>query len=140
MDNNATLTRFETSDEGTKGILQAGGFTSRTLELPWRDNRKGRSCIPPGRYLCQLRHSRLGIVYGLSGVPGRAGILIHAGSLAGDVDKGHKSHVEGCILLGKYFGKISGQQAILVSKPTVREFQEYMNGQCFWLEVIDGTA
>lgn len=136
----ATLIRIASSDQGKKGVLYAKGFTCKTLELPWRDNRKGRSCIPSGKYKCRIRRSRLGIVYGLIGVPGRAGVLIHSGNLAGDVELGYKSHVEGCILLGKYFGKIDGQAAILVSKPTVREFMQHMNNEPFILEVIDGTV
>lgn len=71
-------------------------------------------------------------------MPCRDGVLFHAGNLAGDVELGYKSHVEGCILLGKYFGKIDGQEAVLVSRPTAREFMEHMGGKDFELEIVWG--
>ncbi|MGQ5524069.1 DUF5675 family protein [Chitinimonas sp. PSY-7] len=123
------LTRRPSSDDGTFGSLQTNnGFTCKTLELPWRDNRTNRSCIPPGDYLCKVVLSpHLGQVYGLLNVPGRTDILIHAGNFAGDVEKGLKSDVEGCILLGESDGVLDGQRAVLNSRSTVTRFMQAMD-------------
>src|SRR4030065_250290 len=96
--------RFAEDDCGTQGILCAHGFFCKTLELPWRNNQKGKSCIPPGNYKCVVRQSpSKGMVYHLYGVKDRSNILIHLGNWAGDADKGLKSDVAGCILLGQHF-------------------------------------
>lgn len=135
-----TLIRSPDTDAGTQGVLVTEGFSCKTLELPWRDNLRQRSCIPLGTYRCQLVDSpRMGQVYGLSGTEPRSHVLIHSGNFAGDVDKGLKTHVQGCILLGKYYGEIDGQRAILLSRPTVRAFMAHLKGEPFNL-VIKGVG
>jgi hypothetical protein len=57
-------------------------------------------------------------------VPGREGILIHQGNFCGDVRRGFKSNVLGCVLVGDRFGTLSGQQAILNSTATLRRLME----------------
>ncbi|TDE41620.1 hypothetical protein E0I26_16155 [Flavobacterium rhamnosiphilum] len=45
--------------EGTNGKLACDGqFLCYTIELPWRENEKGVSCIPEGYYLLRKRYSR----------------------------------------------------------------------------------
>lgn len=135
------LTRQKQTDAGAEGTLGADGFTCRTFELPWRGNIRAKSCIPPGSYVVRIvRSPRFGRIYGLFGTEPRANILIHSGNYAGDVDKGLKSHVQGCILLGKYFGTMDGQRAILLSRPTVRAFMDHMKGEPFTLVVEDQTC
>lgn len=135
------LTRQKQTGAGTEGTLGADGFTCRTFELPWRGNIRAKSCIPTGSYVVRIvRSPRFGRVYGLFGTAPRANILIHSGNYAGDVDKGLKSHVQGCILLGKYFGTMDGQRAILLSRPTVRAFMDHMKGEPFTLVVEDQTC
>lgn len=52
------LTRSYFSD-GTNGKLACDGqFICSTIELPWRENQKGISCIPEGYYLLRKRYSR----------------------------------------------------------------------------------
>ncbi|MGE4298920.1 MAG: DUF5675 family protein [Desulfovibrionaceae bacterium] len=134
------LERTVTSDHGTEGRLIAPGFSCFTLELPWRDNRPSVSCIPPGEYPCRIRRSRrFGQVYWVMEVAGRSWVLIHSGNLAGDVTKGLKSHVEGCILLGKAMGVLEGQRAVLSSRLAVRRFMACMAGRPFKLIVQGGT-
>lgn len=131
-----TLKRLVESEAGTQGSLSTDGFTCKTLELPWRDNRRQRSCVPPGSYRCQqVQSPKFGLVYTLTGTEPRSNVLIHSGNFAGDVELGLKTHVQGCILLGKYFGAIEGQQAILLSRPTVRAFMAHMGGEPFILEI-----
>ena len=133
------LQRLGETAAGTQGILQTEGFSCKTLELPWHDNLRQKSCIPPGSYRCHLTSSpKFGQAYTLTGTEPRSNVLIHSGNFAGDVDAGLKSHVQGCILLGKYFGSIEGQQAILLSRPTVRAFMAHMGGEQFTL-IIEGA-
>jgi hypothetical protein len=100
---------------GTQGVLiLPSGVFCNTLELPWRDNIRKRSCIPLGEYDVEIRTSpKFGQVYEVKMVPDRSYILTHSGNLAGDIEKGYLSHVEGCILLGSYWGVINKQLARL---------------------------
>ena len=133
----ARLQREPADDQGTPGVLVAAGQAWNTLELPWRDNRRKLSRIPPGVYRCALVQSpRFGRVYHVRGVPGRDAILIHAGNVAGAIPK-YRTHVQGCILLGEQRGRIDGQRAVLVSRPAVRRFLAALGGEPFELEVID---
>lgn len=140
------LRRAKGDDEGTPGVLTApGGFRCLTLELPWRDNRRGHSRIPPGVYGAELvRSPRFGLVYRLYGTAPRDAVLIHSGNWAGDVEQGLRSHVQGCILLGRARGRLEGQKALLMSRPVVVEFMRHMGGLPFTLVVedsdVDGTA
>jgi hypothetical protein len=135
------IRRTRTSDQGTEGILLAPGFSCYTLELPWRENKSNISCIPIGQYNCEIRKSpRMGNKYWVKKVPKREYILIHSGNYAGDVNKGFKSHVNGCILLGLEMGFISGQRAILNSVIAGRRFMEAMDFDPFILRVTGGVA
>lgn len=136
-----TIKRTTESDAGTEGILTATGFKCRTLELPWRNNRRQRSCIPSGQYRCHLVDSpRFGLVYLVNGTEPRTGILIHAGNHAGDTERGYKSDVQGCILLGDHIGTLAGQTAILNSRATVRAFIKHMQAAPFLLKVEPSHA
>lgn len=135
--------RIEHTDEGTFGTLSFGSSWVRSVELPWRDNRRQRSCIPEGRYRCEVVTSpRFGRVYGLQNVPGRSHILIHSANLAGDVDKGWETQLHGCIapcrLLGKLRTKTGRlQRAGLVSRPALTELMAWGAGQPFDLLIKD---
>lgn len=78
----------------TGELLVEGEHFCWTLELPWRDNTPGVSCIPRGAYsvfmTLSTRFKRE--MPRLIGVPGRLGILIHSGNTDHDT--------EGCILVG----------------------------------------
>ncbi|BCS94600.1 hypothetical protein DSLASN_02320 [Desulfoluna limicola] len=125
------LTRLRQTDQGTEGFLTvpALGFACFTLELPWRENRPCVSSIPPGTYSMAWRVTRRRSTYHIRNVPKRSYILIHSGNYAGDIHKGFKTHVEGCVLLGKRMGWLNGQRAVLVSRSTVRQFNKLMAGQ-----------
>jgi hypothetical protein len=124
------ITRVYFSDEGTPGTLRIPGFACRTLELPWRDNQVNISCIPEGIYVCKFRVSpKFGPCYHFQDVKGRTWVLTHWGNLAGDREKGFKSHTHGCVLLGSRMGRLYGQLAVLYSKPTFNEFMRVMNKQ-----------
>lgn len=78
----------------TRGVILAGGVPlCHTLELPWIDNRKNWSCIPPGVYrLTKASSPRFAKCFYVHDVPGRSGILIHPGNTVADI--------QGCILPG----------------------------------------
>ena len=138
MARTVTLCRLSRSDQGTEGILLAGSFNANTLELPWRDNKRQVSCIPPGEYDVEIRNStKYGRVYWVKKVPERSYILIHSGNYAGDESKGFKTHVMGCILLGQKMGFLGGQRAILNSRITVRRFLDEMDYNKFKLNVLE---
>ena len=47
-----TLKRIAHTDDGTFGVLLLEGSPfAVTLERPWLDNQRGKSCIPTGVYL-----------------------------------------------------------------------------------------
>lgn len=127
----AKIIRYQSSDQGTRGILVAPGFFCHTLELPWKNNQQNISCIPAGKYECLFVKTRRAIggmrhLYWLKSVPGRTGILKHAGTFAGDKSKGYRSHVLGCILLGHSIGLLQKQAAIFQSRRATREYIEHM--------------
>jgi len=127
-----TLIRDYSNDHGMFGRLFYNKFSCFTLELPWRDNKPNKSCIPTGTYKVKWMFSgRYGKKYELQNVENRTNILIHRGNYAGDTKKGLKSDVGGCILLGKRRGIINNQQVILLSTPTVRKFEQIMQHKPF---------
>lgn len=134
------LLRLKMSDMGTEGkLITEDGFECCTLELPWRENEKGKSCIPSGEYKVVVRVSpKYGKVYWVTEVPNRSFILIHSGNFAGNTDEGYKTHVAGCILLGEKHGWLGEQRAVLNSRVAVRKFVNHMGYNEFLLKVIGG--
>lgn len=137
----AVLTREPSTDQGTLGTFTIEGVAFHSLELPWRGNRRQRSCIPAGEYVCRIvRSPRFGRVFNVTNVSGRSAILIHSGNFGGDIEKGWQSHIEGCILLGLRRGKLqnlngSPQSAVLLSKPAIRQFMELAGPDPFLLRI-----
>ncbi len=132
------LKRSPSVPEGTLGLLlrENGSRLAWTMELPWRGNARGASCIPSGRYLCVLgRHPKHGEAYEVTGVRGRSSILIHSGCVAGYPAPPYETHSLGCILPGFRVGRLRGQLAVLVSRPAVSAIMRETEGKPFWLEV-----
>lgn len=140
------LFRTLTSDQGTEGVLATDGFFCKTLELPWRNNSKGLSCIPAGEYIVKIRQSpKYGQIYWVTNVKDRTWILIHSGNYAANkektnplTNKKYKTHVAGCILVGSKHGILYNQRAILNSRITLRRFMKFMNNETFKLTIIGG--
>ena len=99
------------------GMLIADDHVFSTLELPWRNNERNRSCIPAGEYDCDyMRRSASGKYRGcfyVKGVAGRSQILIHNGNLP--------AHTKGCIIIGRRTGTLAGLPAVLNSVSALRE-------------------
>lgn len=127
----ATLSRMESSDEGTFGLFTLeDGSEWDSLELPWRDNQQGISCVPEGVYMAKMAYSpkHAAMVYHLQNVPDRSDVEIHAANFGGDKAKGYRCELLGCIALGEGIGQLLGQKAVLNSQKAMREFQEKTGG------------
>jgi hypothetical protein len=134
------LTRTETGDFGTFGsLLTDNGFYCRSGELPWRDNQSNFSCIPAGVYTCTWRLSAgHGYCYHVEGVTGRCGIEIHAANFMGDVSKGLKCELLGCIAPGFSVGDIDGQRAVLASRKALTRLEDALDRLAFELTIEKG--
>ena len=101
------LTRLVYEDKQTLGHLQVYDglkpvFSCRTLELAWRNNMRGVSCIPVGCYPINFEYSpsfKMNL-WELKNVPDRSQILIHSGNFYGQI--------RGCILVGDMHTDING--------------------------------
>lgn len=133
----AVIDRLETGDEGTFGRIWAKGLSFFTGELPDRGNAPNISCITAATFHATWSYSpRFGrYMYLIGPVPGRSGIREHAANLMGDIKKGLKSQLNGCIALGERLGWIDGQKALLLSRPAIRRFENLMERKPFILEV-----
>jgi hypothetical protein len=92
-----------------------------TLELPWRDNQRNVSAIPPGQYSMQATTGRVlpsGDVipwtYEVLNVPGRSGILFHHGN--------YPKNSSGCILIGFSFAGPTDYDTIRNSRAALEQF------------------
>lgn len=146
------LVRGKSDDEGTRGVLTVCGQTFNTLELPDRNNHVNLSRInpsPPNGYVCvvtpndhmtSLFSTMPGFqgMYNVRGTEGRTGVFLHPGNRAGDVNKGFKSDVEGCILLGNTIGTIEGQYAVEDSRNAITQFMNLLDYQPFMLVITNG--
>ena len=100
--NDIYLEREGSSPWGTAGTLMMGDdWECKTLELPWRANARGKSCIPAGTYRMELRDSpRVESItkgrhprgWEVTSVHGRTHIMFHPGNWIRNSD--------GCILVG----------------------------------------
>jgi hypothetical protein len=116
------LIRLETSADGTFGILRINKKVfAGILEPPDRLNWRNVSSIPAGQYICRrYRSQRFGETFIVVNVPGRSGILFHAGNRVGDT--------EGCLLVGEHIAKLRGDRAIKNSGVTFAAFMSEMIG------------
>ena len=117
------LVRFLYSDHGTFGKMEIDGETIFTAEPPDRNNKPNLSCLPIGRYgLIPHESPRFGETILLTDTDPREVCLIHTGNLAGDSQRGLKTHTQGCILPGMRYGNLPikstgyAQRAVLASR------------------------
>ena len=95
--------------EGTNGALFLNNnFLGFTIELPWAENARNKSCIPEGTYPLKARFSqKFNHHLVLENVPNRSLILIHPANNA-------KVELRGCIAPVSY---LTGIGKGLYSKP-----------------------
>ena len=92
-----------------------------TLELPWRNNAKRKSCIPDGEYICKrVKSPKFGDTFQIMNVPKRSHILFHKGNRVRDL--------LGCVAVGEQFDHLNGELAILSSKHGYNEFMDLVSG------------
>ena len=113
-------------------VVLPSGRLLRSLENPWLDNRPNISCYPEGAYLCRwLERSGSGKykrVWHVTDVPGRSGILWHAGNTVDDT--------LGCTLPGLTHGTLYGKPAVLSSGAGLNAMREELESLDFQLIVI----
>ena len=150
------LIRYSTGDQGTFGMVVIPGQSFWTpsgrrpwlesVELPWRANRSNVSHIPPGTgylepdtYEVVRRFSpgRGYETYWIKDVPDRQWCLIHSANVAGDKEKGLRTHLAGCIGLGLLRGTVYGQQAVIHSKQAITFFESALQKKPFLLKISD---
>jgi hypothetical protein len=113
---------------GELRVYDAGGvlrFEGYSLEPPWRDNRIGESCIPPGLYDVRRRWSRRYREHLIvEGTAPRSFILLHAGNYARDT--------RGCILpgLGRADLDGDGQDEVTSSRKALGAVLDIVGEQC----------
>jgi hypothetical protein len=116
------------------GPDQAVLFRCKTMELPWRNNETGISCIPAGAYFVTRRKSpKYGEHFHVLSVPGRSLILIHFGN--------YNHETRGCILPGAAFADLDGDglRDVTRSRATMAKLLELLPPR-FVMEVINNTA
>lgn len=94
-----SILRITETAHGTFGVLLFGPDPALvTLELPWRNNAVGTSCIPVGDYVAiPIQSQKYGWALWIQNVPGRTEILFHAGNQI--------ASSRGCVLVGQTFGR-----------------------------------
>lgn len=149
------IIRQKSSTDGTPGVMiLADGWTCKTLELPWVNNERGRSCIVADTYRAKLWESpHLGSpshrpitrkdgsdfdlwhkVYRLEDKHGRLDCLLHNANFAGEVQVGLETQLHGCTALGYGYGAINNhaglpQFAILKSVMALEALIEHTQGE-----------
>lgn len=139
------LLRHASDDEGTVGtVINDGRVALLMEELPWRDNRSNLSHIPAGRYrveyLARSASGKYRDIYHVLNVPGRTGILIHAGNYAGDSLQGLCTDSWGCLLPGLRLGRMNGQRVVLASRGGMDALHALTGRQGFELEIREVTT
>jgi hypothetical protein len=127
----AVLTRFEQTSRQILGDLKFGDYTWKTLELPWRDNKRMVSCIPTGIYNVVPRYSqKYGSHFEVKNVKDRTAILIHAGNFY--------NHTNGCILVGMQHKDVNkdGLKDLINSKNALNQMLLFLPKISFELKVI----
>lgn len=101
-----TLKRIAENKDTTFGVLLEGDEPiCNTVELPWRGNVHDASCIPLGEYICKFPHPHSGYdTWEITGVPDRAGILIHKGNTS--------AQIRGCVLVGQSFDFVIDRRGV----------------------------
>lgn len=129
------LIRTQQNEKQTLGILQISDnnkldYYFHSLELPWKDNKRGVSCIPEGRYRVKKRFSqKYGEHLHVMDVPDRDMILIHRGNF--------NYQTMGCILVGTGLSDINGDGLLDVtnSRAAMQELLDNLGNEEYELSI-----
>lgn len=116
-----TVTRYFQNDEITLGVMRVDGLDCPiyTLELPWKNNQRNISCIPPSTYkLVPYTSPTHGKCFLIEGVVNRKHILIHSGNV--------KEDVRGCLLVGMSAGYLKNNYAVLSSRKALQKLLKHI--------------
>lgn len=87
------LTREPQNGKQTLGILDFEGYQLHTMELAWNNNKRGKSCIPSGKYKVKPRTSKkFGKHFIILDTSPREFVLFHAAN--------YSRQLRGCIAVG----------------------------------------
>lgn len=131
-----TLFRVVQNNGITGVLVYDNAVVCLTLEPDWNNNKKNKSCIPEGEYICNKvtganvstgshKHT-----FKVENVTGRTSILFHIGNTIKDT--------AGCILTGETPGLINGRTAVINSG---KAFNRFINtageDDMFYLHIIN---
>lgn len=133
------LERVYLPDRTLGSLYRSGEVIAKTLELPWRDNKRAISCILEGIFRVTKeppipvndpwgRKERHYWHFRVHDVPGRSGILIHKGVIP--------AHSKGCILPGTRFADVNSDAPYLESSGVKLQWMVDNLPQEFELEII----
>lgn len=129
---NLTLTRAHKKLNVMLGMLSIDNAEHAplyTLELPWQDNKRQISCIPPGTYQVSTHVSpKVGKCWQIADVPDREDILIHTGNNVSDI--------EGCILLGLVSAPVNDVPTVSRSRDAIAYFRTLVGEHLFTLTIV----
>ena len=132
----ATVRRVRQTPFGTFGeLVIADDVVAKTVELPWKDNHPGTSCVPAGRYWTVREYSPAfkRDLFELKGVPDRSECKIHPANVPHEL--------KGCIALGEDYGTVGGEDGVVRSRAAVDLFMSlYASADGFWLTITDPVA
>ena len=123
-----TLLRTNQSENETLGVLMVFDgptmlFHCYTLELPWRNNERMISCVPPGTYKIVFEYSPKfdEYLWELKEVPGRSEAKIHTANFV--------QQLNGCIAPGKSYVDLNGDGLVDVtnSRKTLNQLHKVLN-------------
>lgn len=135
--NKAVLKRITDNDKVTIGeftfeTLEGISTTLFSLELPWKDNKTGISCIPEGIYkvITTFSNRFKQNMWEVLNVPNRKGIRIHPAN--------YVQQLEGCIALGIGTADINndGIMDITLSKKAMEIARKELGSE-FILEIVN---
>jgi hypothetical protein len=124
------LTRLVYEPEQTLGVINVYEgtkhlFHCKTLELPNKNNERGKSSIPASSYKLEFEYSPKfhRKLWELKGVPGRSEIKIHAGNYA--------RQIQGCILVGDFHLDIdnNGSRDVRNSRNTLKRLHKTLENE-----------
>ena len=121
---NMLLKRQEWLSDGILGILASEDLKSQwdTIEHAYLVEGNWMPKIPVGVYKCiRYKSPHFGYyVFEITGVPNCTNIEIHIANT--------EAQVEGCVGIGKAFGKLSDEDAVLRSRDAFDEFMKLQTG------------
>lgn len=129
------VNRMFQDDVQTVGLLTVGGFSCKTLELSWKQNRQYISRIPESEYIAIPHVSpKFGNSIWVLDVSGRSEILTHYGNFY--------SNTLGCILVGRNLFDIDGDGHVDVthSRTTMEQLYDIIRFEKQFIFKIINTA